>query len=201
MSGIKNIRHTPYRSRFQRGTAAVEFALLALLFFTIVFGIIEVARALYVLNTVQEVTRRAASAAATTSHVDANALALIRQNAIFRNSPGELAFAAPVTDQNVRIDYWSLERQPDGSIARIRISNGALPATARQNLENCVRNPNANNCIRFVGASICANDGAAQCTPVRYQPLVSLIPFDMPISRATTISAVESFGNMPTGTP
>lgn len=197
MSEIKHIRHMPYRSRFQGGTAAVEFALLALIFFTIIFGIIEVARALYMLNTLQEVTRRAASAAATTSHIDAGALAVIRQNAIFRNSPGELAFGAPVTDRNVRIDYWALERQPDGSMAKTRITNGALPATSRRNLENCVGNPNAADCIRFVRVSICADDGAAECTPLNYQPLVSLIPFQMPLSRATTISVVESFGNIP----
>lgn len=201
MSEINRTRITPYRSRFQRGTAAVEFALLALIFFTLVFGIIEVARALYIINTLQEVTRRAASAAATANHTDANALASIRRNAIFRNSPGELLFAAPITDRNVRIDYWALERQADGSMARTRIPDASLPATARQNIENCVTNPNAANCIRFVRASICADDGAAACTALNYQPLVSLIPFTMPISRATTITAVESLGSMPTGAP
>ncbi|WP_307164885.1 TadE family protein [Massilia sp. WF1] len=47
----------------QNGTAAVEFAILALLFFTLVFGIIEVSRLLFVYNTLQEVTRRAVAAA------------------------------------------------------------------------------------------------------------------------------------------
>ena len=199
MSGTKRFRYLPYRSRFQAGTAAVEFALLALIFFTFVFGVIEVARVMYVFNTLQEVTRRAASAAATTSHIDADALSRIRQRAIFRNSPGELALAAPVTDENVRIDYLALERQPDGSTTMTRIADATLPESSRQNLEICVRNPNAGNCIRFVRVSICADNGAAECTPLTYQPLTSIIPFQMPVSRATTITVVESFGNMPAG--
>lgn len=200
MSGINCFRYRPYRFRFQAGTAAIEFALLAIIFFTIIFGIIEVARALYMFNTLQEVTRRAASAAATTSHIDTSSLSKIRQDAIFRDSPGALMFGAPVTDQNIRIDYWALERQPDGSMTRTRIADGALPADSRQNQENCTRNPNAVNCIRLVRASICADDGAAECTPLTYLPLVSLIPFRMPLPRATTITVVESLGNMP-GTP
>ena len=47
--------------RRQRGVAAVEFALGSLLFFTFVFGVIELARALYVYSTMVEVTRRAAA--------------------------------------------------------------------------------------------------------------------------------------------
>ena len=41
-----------------------RFAILGVLFFTFVFGVIEVSRALYLWNTMTEVTRRAARAAA-----------------------------------------------------------------------------------------------------------------------------------------
>ena len=47
----------------QQGAAAVEFALICLLFFTILFAIIEFGRMMYVYNTMQEVTRSAARAA------------------------------------------------------------------------------------------------------------------------------------------
>ena len=45
----------------QRGVAAVEFALVVIIFLTLLFGIIELARSMYVFNTLKEVTRRAAN--------------------------------------------------------------------------------------------------------------------------------------------
>jgi Flp pilus assembly protein TadG len=48
----------------QRGAAMVEFALIALLFFMLLFGIIEFARAMFVYNTLVEATRRGARVAA-----------------------------------------------------------------------------------------------------------------------------------------
>ena len=47
----------------QRGAAAVEFALLAPLFFAFLFGIIEMARVLYLMNAATEATRLGARVA------------------------------------------------------------------------------------------------------------------------------------------
>lgn len=187
--------------RFQRGVAAVEFALLAIMFFTLVFGILELARAMFVINTVQEVTRRAAAAASVTNFRDDAAMARIRQDAIFRNSPGELVLSTPVTDNNVRIDYMALTRQSDGSLSMRRIDDASLPTCPRNNRTICMSNPNATNCIRFVRARICANDGSSQCTAVNYQTIFPLISLPIKVPRATTISVVESFGGLPEGTP
>lgn len=187
--------------RFQNGTAAVEFAVLAIVFFSIVFGVLEFARAMYVFGTVQEVTRRAAAEAAVTSHRDTAALNRIRQNSIFRDSPGDLLFGWPITDRNVRIDYMALTRQSDGSMSMSAISDGEVPACPRRNREICLDNPNAPNCIRFVRARVCADDGATACTPVNYRTFFPLIPLPVKVPRATTISVVESFGSMPEGTP
>ena len=49
-------RHTPRMSR-QSGVAAVEFALLAIFFFSLLIGIMEMARVLFYVNTAAEVTR------------------------------------------------------------------------------------------------------------------------------------------------
>lgn len=49
-------RHTSKTSR-QRGVAAVEFALLAIIFFSLLIGIMEMARVLFYVNTAAEVTR------------------------------------------------------------------------------------------------------------------------------------------------
>ena len=50
--------------RKQKGIYIVEFALVAALFFVLLFGMIEVARALFVWNTLTEATRRGARLAA-----------------------------------------------------------------------------------------------------------------------------------------
>lgn len=56
-------RAHPLRLAGQRGVAAVEFALIAGLFFTLLIGIIEFSRVLFYWNTAAEVTRLAARSA------------------------------------------------------------------------------------------------------------------------------------------
>lgn len=53
---MKQAPHPSKLSR-QRGVAAVEFALLAIIFFSLLIGIMEMARVLFYVNTAAEVTR------------------------------------------------------------------------------------------------------------------------------------------------
>ncbi|WP_020653023.1 TadE/TadG family type IV pilus assembly protein [Massilia niastensis] len=201
MSATSASRARPRRKpSFQAGVAAIEVSLLALVFFSLVFGVIEISRLMYVFNSVQEATRRAASAATMTSHRDTAALASIRQQAVFRNDPGYLPFGAPVSDRNVRIDYLALVRNGAG-LSLTPIPEAALPLCPRENRRVCLTNPNASNCIRFVRARICEDDGAAQCNRLDYSLVTPLLPLTVKLPRATTISLVESFGSMPEGTP
>jgi hypothetical protein len=48
----------------QKGTTTVEFAIIGMLFFIILFGIVEMGRALFVWNGLADITRRAARIAA-----------------------------------------------------------------------------------------------------------------------------------------
>lgn len=185
----------------QAGVAAVEFAILAIVFFTLVMSVIELARAMFVINTLHEVTRHAANAATFTSHSDADALAAIRQRAVFRNASGNLMLAAPVSDDSVRFSYFALPRAADGSLTLREIPAASLPTCSRQNREICMADPNAENCIRFVSASICDETDQTACTSVTYRPFLPLISFPLALTKATTIRAVESFGSMPEGTP
>ena len=57
---------------WQRGVAAVEFALLAPLFFAFLFGIIEMARVLYLMNAATEATRLGARVAVVCDKIDYN---------------------------------------------------------------------------------------------------------------------------------
>jgi Flp pilus assembly protein TadG len=187
------LRH-PFRLR-QEGTAAIEFALLAGLFFTLVFGIIEVARLMYVYGTLQEVTRRAAVAAANVYARDTTALTKVKQYAVFRDSPGELVLASPVTDANIRIEYFALTRDSaSNELSLAKIDDSALPTCAAQNRQICMRDPNASNCIRFVQASVCDTANTSTCNPVTSKMLMPLVDLGVKLHKATTITPAESLG-------
>lgn len=183
----------------QRGVAAVEFALVLFPFFILFFFTVELARAMYICNTLQEVTRRAAALAANTDFHDSAAMQKVREHAIFRESPGFLAFAEPVSDAKIRIDYMQIQR--DGTTLNMAaIPEGDLPASSAANYANCLSDPYGSGCIRLVRVRVCETVAGDSCTPIRYQSLISLtrIPFGLPIS--TTIRPAESLG-LPAGTP
>jgi len=177
----------------QAGTAAVEFALVAIIFFTFVFGVIELARLLFVFNTLHEVTRRAAAAAVNVYPRDTNGTDRVRQNAIFRSSPGGLMLANPITDRDIRLEYLRF----DLSV----IPQTSWPSDAGTNRQICMMNPRAPTCIRFVQVRVCDPAETGQCNRVRSQLLLSLIDMRVPFHQATTIVPVESLGYVPGTTP
>lgn len=190
MSATKRSRcHARRYPKNQTGTAAVEFALLAVIFFMFVFGIIEIARLLFVLNTLHEVTRRAATAAVSVYPRDTAATARVKQNAIFRSAPGDLVLAPPITDQHIRLDYL----RADLSV----IPEESWPEDAAANRQICMLNPRAQTCIRFVQASVCDPSDSNECTAVGSLMLLPLIDLRIPLHRAATIAPVESLGYVP----
>lgn len=185
------------RRTTQTGVFAVEFSLLLVVFFVFVFGVIEVARMMYIYNTLQEVTRRAANAAASADFSSNSALSTIKQNAVFRDSPGELLLASPVSDQSVRIDYLALNRAPDGSTSIVEIAKNALPSCTAQNRQTCMADPNALNCVRFVRARVCDPSNSTSCDAVGFQPLSLFVDLAVKLPTAPTIVPAESLGFLP----
>lgn len=181
----------------QAGTTAVEVALLAGLFFTLVFGAIEMARIMYVFNTLQEVTRRAAAAAVNVDPRDSEAISKIKQNAVFRDSPGELTLGSPITDNHVRIDYLALTRAADGSTKMEPVNETSWPTCPGQNRQICMSNPNSPNCIRFVRVQVCDPAESGACDAVPSTLAIPTINFTVKLPRATTIVPAESLGYMP----
>jgi hypothetical protein len=175
----------------QAGTAAVEFSLVAILFFMVVFGALELARWEFLLNTLQEVTRRAATAAANADFSDA-ALQKVQADAVFRNSRGPLALGDPVTAENVTIDYLSVSNTT-WDLKHV----SARPACPARSQLNCMMNPHADNCIRFVRARVCKSmDDSGNCTPLSYQmvfPFFDLSALKIPSSE--TIVPAGSLGS------
>jgi len=64
----------------QKGVAAVEFALIASLFFTLLFGAIEVGRVLWLFNAANEVTRFGARLAVVCSPSDKEGIKTLMKN-------------------------------------------------------------------------------------------------------------------------
>lgn len=183
----------------QRGVAAVEFSFVAIVFLLVFFGMVEVARAMYIINTLQEVTRRAAALATNADFSNAATMQGVRQRAIFRDSPGFLLFAQPVTDAHIIIDYMWIQRS-GGAMTMVAIPSGSLPASPAANFANCFGDPYSEGCIRLVRVRVCQTASADDCDPVGYQNLVSLVPFSFALPVATTIVTAETLG-MPAGVP
>jgi hypothetical protein len=180
-----------------RGVITIEFALLVGVFLTVVFFVIEVGRVIYLWNTTQEVTRRAAHAAATTDFSDPAAMDLVRRQAIFRTSAGMLPLGAPIDDTYVRIDYLWLS--DTGALARI----ATPPACPARNMLNCLNAPHDPSCVRFVRARLCLPGAGDTCAPVPYQPLMPMLggfatgALAMLIPTADTVQPAESLGYQP----
>lgn len=192
---------SPLRLRARAsGVYSVEFAMVIIVFLTVIFGIIEVARAMYIVNTLQEVTRRAASSAANVDFRDQAAKDRSRQRAIFRDSPGSLVLGEPITDAHVRIDYLALVRNGN-TMTLTPIGAGAMPPCPARNRLTCLADPHSPSCIRFVRARVCAPGNAAECERVRFTPIVPLINLPLDLPRSTTIATAETLGFRPGMTP
>lgn len=162
--------------RRQLGVAAVEFALVCLLFFTLLFSILEFGRLLFVFNTMQEVTRSAAHEA-TLSWIDQSAA--IKRKALFGGSA--IPAGAEVTAANILIEYLNKA----GNVIT------AFPTDPSDNLSACNDSSRVQSCIDSVRVSIVDKNGGG----VLYAPMVNLFGFlriRLPISTVTVHA--ESLG-------
>jgi hypothetical protein len=176
----------------QRGVVAVEFALVVIAFLMVMFATIEYARMMYLWNTQQEITRRAARAAAVSNFADAAAMLAVRRNALFRSDDGALPLAPALTPQRVHIEYLSLSAA--GALAVLPV----LPACPARNVVNCNSDPYAANCIRFVRVRLCgAGAGPGNCPSLPYAAMMPLVPVPAELPPSTMVMRAESLGFQP----
>ncbi len=163
------------RIRLQRGVAAVEFAIIAMLLFIVLFGILEFGRLFYVFNSVQEVARRAAREAVVRWAVDDTAETdEIKRLALF-GSTSSLPAGAEITASRISIDYLN-------TITGSNISSP--PDSASANITECLAK--STKCINYVRVTI---------TGATYAPMVGLFPYlRVPIPASTVIMPAESMG-------
>lgn len=193
----------------QRGASAVEFGIIAMLFFTLFFGIIEFGRFFYLYNTVQEVTRCAARQAVVTWKGDSDdwseATVIVSTNPI-RKIPirqyclfghDELVAGWEIGKTNVRIRPLNvcddISTPADETVV-------ADPGSAADNIAEC--GSGTSKCIRFVEASLWCDvkeEGDEKiCDPsthrIIYQPNFGLIPLQVNIPGSTVCMPAESLG-------
>jgi len=174
----------------QSGAVTVELALVIILFLMMMFGVFEYTRMMYLWNTQQEATRRAARAASLTDFSSAAAMLAVRRAAVFRSDDGPMPLAPNVTPDRVRIEY--LSQSAAGTLAVLPV----LPGCPARNFVNCNSDPYGPACIRFVRVSICGS-GAGACEPLPYQPLVPLVPVPASMPPSAAIVRAESLGFRP----
>lgn len=184
-------RRPPVRRRRARGATTVEFALASVLFCVLMFGLVEFARVLFLLNTVQEVTRRAARAAAVADFSDPAALAQLRRAAVFSDTDGKLMLGGDIGHDHVRIEYL----RGDGVTP---LAAGLMPPCPPLNVRNCARDPDGADCIRFVRASLC-RPAAGPCQPAAIQAMLpGLLPgLALNLPTAATVVRAEALGYRP----
>lgn len=173
-----------FRFRKERGATAVEFAIVAMLFFTIVLGIMEFGRVLYIWNTVQEVTRRAAREAVVRNF--SSDVGAIQREAVFQQgSIGTVYLPAglEISNANIKINYLNA----DLAVA------SPMPADPPDNISACNDITRVASCIRYVEACVAISGDCSES--VTYVPMVGLFSFlgiDIPVSRV--IMPAESLG-------
>lgn len=116
----------------QRGVTTVEFAIVSTVLFIVLFGVIEFGRALFVVNTLTEATRRGARMAAVCP-IDDPAVA---SAAVFDNGSGTSAVVSGLTTGDVEVGYLDANGNPIGDpsgnfglirYVRVEITNYQLP--------------------------------------------------------------------------
>jgi hypothetical protein len=158
-----------------------------MVFFAFIYGICELARAMFLWNTLAAATRVAARAAAVTDFRNDVAMEGVRQHAVFRSSPGRLTLGGEISDSYIRIAYLRADAQT--------AVNPSLTCPM-QNIIDCATNPNGNNCIRFVQVRLCGP--GAGCSQVSYTPMIaSALPYVGGLKFPTfeTVTPAGSFGH------
>lgn len=168
----------------QRGAALVEFAIIALLFFIILFGIIEFGRAWFTYNTLVEATRRGARVAAVCP-ASTTGITQVKQVTVFNAPTGTLTTNTGLvglkeTDVVVKYLNSSLELSP--AVVASDGSNGS-PTSLASDIDEKY------DSIAFVRVQITGIDGNNQIGLII--PGLSLF---VPVPPIVTTLPAESLG-------
>jgi Flp pilus assembly protein TadG len=162
----------------QHGAAMVEFALIALLFFMLLFGIIEFARAFFTYNTLVEATRRGARVAAVCP-ISAAGTLQAKQVTVFDSNPDGTSAVTGLlglSTANVQVSYYDTD------------SNNATPSPSWI-AGPLADNSTTYNTITFVRVEL-------QNVPNFLQLSIPLFPISISLPPIQTILPSQSLGRM-----
>ncbi len=188
---MRVLRHALDSSR-QSGAATVEFAIIAVVFFVIWLGIMELGRMMYIWNTAQEITRRAARMAVVNWMDQQDA---VQRTAVFQpGSSGTVYVPAGGEISNAQIEIAYLQADAVTPVS-------PAPSGPNDNLSACADATRTASCIRYVRARIC-DTSTGSCNALSYSPMVSLLgnlginlAVNIPLSAA--VMPAESLGYAP----
>lgn len=125
--------------KHMRGTYVVEFAIIGLLVFTLLFGVVEMGRLYFTVNALDEVVRRGARLAAVCNIDDE----VVKQRAIF-NAAGDAGNSQLIGDlatANLTLTYLDVNGAPVANPADTVSANGFRAIRyVRMSLQNFVFN-------------------------------------------------------------
>jgi Flp pilus assembly protein TadG len=177
----------------QRGAATVEFAIIGLLFFMLLFGIIEFGRAFFTYNTLLEATRRGARVAAVCP-VSSGGISYVKQVTMFNTptaSPPSSGLLG-LTANNIRVKYYN-----SNMTTVLSSDSGPFPTTT---WDTMYQN------IAFVEVSLTPQNSADAFKHALYIPLFSHIfnvgpQTDGSHSAITTVLPSASLGRIGNSNP
>lgn len=174
---------SPFR---QRGASAVEFALLAVIFLSLLFGIVEFSRLFFTINSAQEITRSAAREQVVRWVTATDAVR--RASMLQPGSTGTVPYpgAMDITNDLVQLSFYNTYANAVSGTSPISYSGSA---TAQTNLGNCLIGNT--NCIRFVRATLSNPNGSL----VNFTVLAPFMPSNVfPLPDSTVIMPAEALG-------
>jgi hypothetical protein len=168
----------------QRGVAAVEFAIVAGLLLVLIFLIFEFGRLFFTINSVQEITRRAARAQVV-RWIDQSGT--VQRLAVLRpGSSGTVNFpgAADITNVDIRLSFYNT--YADALAGNNPITGISSPG---QNISNCLNAES--NCIKYVRATLTRSDGSL----LDFNVIAPYMPSDVfSLPRSTVVMPAEALG-------
>jgi hypothetical protein len=173
----QNAKHSPR----QCGVASVEFALIAVIFFSLLFGIIEFGRLLFSINSVQEVTRRAAREQAVRWVTDSTAVQ--REAVLQPDGGGNFPGIPDIDNTKVQLGFYNTYANAVSGTNPVEGVGDPL-----ENFNNCYWG--LPNCIRFIRATLTETDGS----PVRFNSIVPFMSDSFVLPRSTVIMPAEALG-------
>ena len=183
-------------SRWQRGASIVEFAFIALMFFTLLFGIVEFGRLFFNINSVQEITRRAAREQVVRWVAATDA---VQREAVLRPSSSGTVYypgAIDISNDLVRLSFYNTYADAVSGTNPISYGGGSISLS---NLNNCLLGKPT--CIRFVRATLSnsANPSTTigESSLVNFSVLAPFMPFVgnlVPLPSSTVIMPAEALG-------